>query len=321
MNLEFIYNRALNRTAISMVEAMYILGLPDKQLGELFLYANKLRQHYFADNVHLCGILNAKSGECSEDCCYCAQSVHHKTNIFSYGMLTVAEILENAKMAKENGVRCFSLVTSGRGIVEDSDFEIILEAISSGESQITAASLGILSSLQLLALRKAGLCKYHHNLESAESFFSSICTTHTFAERIETIFNAKKAGLEICSGGIIGLGESLEQRVELAFTLKALEVNSIPLNFLHPIPGTKIFDNYQPLRVEDILKTIAMFRFVLPNTILGVIGGRERLLADRQADIFCAGANCIMLGNYLTTAGNSIDADKELIRRAGLKTS
>ena len=260
MLLKKIYTKIINNSAINAEDALYVLNLASNQLEKLFFYTNKLRQLYFSNKIHLCGILNAKSGKCSEDCCYCAQSIHHKTDISSYNMLPTGQILKNAKLAKKNGVNCFSLVTSGKGIVSDHDFNTILEAIRKSEGQVVAASLGILNYEQLLALKKAGLKKYHHNLETSESFFSKVCTTHTFAQRRETIKNARNAGLEICSGGIMGLGESLKQRIELAFTLRELAADSIPLNFLHAIPGTKIFDSHIPLTIEEILKTIAMFR-------------------------------------------------------------
>jgi biotin synthase len=187
----------------------------------------------------------------------------------------------------------------------------------SAEGVHAAASLGILDRQALQRLKEAGLRRYHHNLETAESYFPKICTTHTYADRVNTARAAKEAGLELCCGGIVGMGETKEQVVEFVQAIAELSPESVPLNFLNPIPGTRL-EHLQPLGINDICRTIALFRFFLPAKNIGVMGGREQLLGQQQNLVFEAGANGFMLGNYLTTAGNSIEKDYELVSAAGL---
>ncbi len=317
-HLEAIYDKALGDELVSREEALFIINTPDEQLDTLLDYTNRLKLEKVGNEVLLCGIVNAKSGKCSEDCSFCAQSAHHKTKAEVYPLLSSKELLDASDKAKVNGVQCFSIVTSGKGVTSEQDFSVIKDTISSVEQLNRCASLGILSKAQFQELKKAGLNKYHHNLETAESFFANMCTTHSYEERVETIKAAKEAGLEVCCGGIFGIGESLEQRVELGLAIRELDVESVPINIVNPIEGTRIYSQIVPMRPQDILKLIATYRFLLPRKIIGVFGGREHNLKEWQPQIFPAGANAILLGNYLTTTGNAADVDLAMIKEAGL---
>lgn len=313
------YNEPMNTSSppISFSEALSILNTPDDQLDDLLARTDELTQSHVGKEVLLCGIVNAKSGECSEDCSFCSQSVHHNTEASVYPLLKKESLKAAQNKAKAEGVSCFSIVTAGRGAPEGDDFETILGALNSFDGTYTCTSMGIMTKEQLQQLKDAGMDKYHHNLETARSFFNKMCTTHQYEERVQTIRYAKEVGLQVCSGGIFGLGETLEQRVELALELRDLDVDSVPLNILHPIEGTKIYGTVTPIRPQDILKLLAMFRWVMPTKIIGLFGGRERNLQEWQPKMFAAGANSMLVGNYLTTTGNPVDLDWQLIEGAG----
>jgi len=271
------------------------------------------------DIVFTCSIINAKSGACSEDCAFCAQSAYHKTNIKIYTLLPESEVLFKAEEMKKGGATKFSIVTSGYKL-KKREIESIANMIRLINEKIdinVCASLGILDKDTAKILKDAGLSRYHHNLETARSFFPNICTTHSYDEDIETLYIAREAGLEVCSGGIIGLGESWDQRIELAFTLKELNVDSIPINFLNPIPGTRLQD-MPLLSPMDALRTIAIFRIINPEKDITICGGREKVLRDLQSWIFFAGANGVMIGDYLTTKGRNIEDDIKMIEDLGL---
>lgn len=318
MDLHSLYQKSLKKIPLTLKEGLFLISCPNEQVAEMFNCAEKLRNKFKGKKVKLCSIVNARSGRCSENCSFCAQSAHHKSKVNIYPLLSLQEMLAAAKEAYRNGAGCFSLVTSGRGINKAEDFTKISLAIKKMPARTKSASLGILSIAQLLELKKNGLKKYHHNLETAKSFFPKMCSTHSYRQRVQTIKNAKKLGLQVCSGGIFNIGESPRQRVELALALRKLKVDSVPINILHPIPGTKIYQNYRPLPVLEILKLIATYRFILPDKDIGVMGGREYNLKDQQGLIFSAGANGILIGNYLTTKGNKPEQDKALIKKAGL---
>ncbi len=318
LNLTAIYEKALGCKKLSKQEAEFIINTSDENLPELLSLADKLRKKYFKKKVMLCGIVNARSGNCSEDCSFCAQSGHNKAEIKKYPLLNKTELVSAAKKAKQAGVGCFSLVTSGKGLNQEKDLSVVQETLSEINGMNKCTSLGILSKAQLAKLKKAGLNKYHHNLETAKSFFQNICTTHSYADRVKTIKNAHAAGLKVCSGGIFGLGETPEQRVELGLDIRNLPVESVPINILHPIPGTAIYGKVKTLRWQDILKLIATYRFLMPDRTIGVFGGREYNLKSQQKKIFQAGANSILIGNYLTTKGNSVKADLQLLKQAGM---
>ncbi|GBR72620.1 biotin synthase BioB [Candidatus Termititenax aidoneus] len=299
-------------------DGLAILNTPVAELPELMRQAREIRDKHTGQHAQLCSIVNAKSGACPEDCAYCAQSGQHQTGVETYALLPPEKILAKALLAKKNGAHCFGIVTSGKGL-SPRDIEQVVEAVRliAAEDIHAAASLGIIEKESLQKLKNAGLRRYHHNLETAESYFAQICTTHTYEDRVRTARAAKAVGLELCCGGIIGLGETKEQRVELVMALAELAPESVPLNFLNPIAGTRLA-NLQPLDINDICRTIALFRFFLPDKNIGVMGGREQLLRDRQDLVFEAGANGFMLGDYLTTAGNSVESDYALVAAAGL---
>ncbi len=291
----------------------------DADLWYLFAAANRVREHFRGGKVDICSIVNAKSGACSEDCSYCAQSVHYATNAPVYPLISVDRMAEAAKSAKQNGATRFCIVTSGRGIESRED----IDNIAAGIEQVRAmgiapcATLGTLNREQLLYLKEAGLHRYHHNIETSREYFPQICRTHTFDERLEVLRNASSIGLSICSGGIFGMGETMDDRLNMAFTLRELDIDSVPINFLMPIPGTPL-EHSAPLPPLEALLTIALFRFILPNKEIRICGGRGRALGRLHPLIFAAGADGFMIGNYLTQSGLDPTEDIRMIRDLGL---
>jgi len=290
-----------------------VLGCGAGELPEVMAAANALRRRCFGDRVHLCSIVNAKCGSCSEDCAFCAQAACHDAPVETFGLLGKDDIEAAYEASGELPVGHFGVVTSG-GTLTASGVERVCEAIRGKriDGLNWCASLGCLDRGQLRALKEAGLKRFHHNLETAESFFPQICTTHTYADRMATVRAVKEVGLDLCCGGILGLGESLEQRAEFAFTLASEEVDAIPLNFLIPIEGTKLARR-QPMKPLDILRSIAMFRLVNPRAEIKVCAGRL-LLRDLQSMIFQAGATGMMIGPLLTVAGRDVDSDLQMLR-------
>ncbi len=290
----------------------------------VFKLADKIRKKYRKDIVSLCAIVNAKSGLCAENCIFCSQSLHHKSDIARYPFITAEQIFEKAKEAVSIKASCFGIVTSGKGINSEKEISIICDALKRIKKSLPklhrSASLGIVSKDILIRLKRAGLQCYHHNLETSEGFFPNICTTHSYKERLNTIKSAKEIGLEVCSGGIFGLGETIHDRIDLALTIKNLDVDSVPLNFLNPIKGTKC-EKFKPIPPLEILKTIAIFRILLPDKDIKVCGGRNTNLRSLQSMIFYAGASGMMIGNYLTTAGNDPETDLRMIKDLGLRVN
>jgi len=285
--------------------------LIDKPLPDLIAMADKTRKECSGDKVELCNIMNAKSGLCAEDCKFCAQSCRHDTGIDIYPLKGVNEILTAAIKAKEIGAERFGIVTSGSTLSSD-ELGNIAAAISLIRDRIDikiCASLGKLSQGELLFLKDAGLGRYHHNIETSPGYFPKITTTHTFKDRLDTIRSAKAAGIEVCSGGIIGLGESWNDRIEMAFALRDLDITSVPINIFVPIKGTSL-DAVPPLEVVDVIKTIALFRIILGDKTIKVAAGRESMLKDFQTMAFMAGANGMLIGGYLTIRGCSVDEDR-----------
>lgn len=318
--IRLLENKVNEGNNISFDEALKLSEINDeKNTEELFKAADRIRDRFNGKVVDLCSIMNAKSGRCSEDCKFCAQSGHYKTNIEEYGLVSNDEAVKLAKENQQCGVNRFSLVTSGRGMNEQ-EFEKVIkiyEDLKNNVKMDLCASLGILNLQQLLRLKEVGITMYHHNLETSREYYEKICTTHSYEERIETINNAKKAGLKVCSGGIIGMGENMEDRINLAFLLRELEVKSIPINVLNPIEGTPL-ENALRLSQDEILKTISIFRFINPTVDIRLAGGRN-LIDDFGRECFKAGVNSTITGNYLTTSGNKIKDDIEMIRALGLK--
>ena len=300
-------------------EALAVLAAPDEQLEEILAAAGQARRRAFGDKVRLCAIVNAKSGLCAEDCIFCAQSSRHGADVERYPLLSDEEILAAYREAGALPVERFGLVTSGRS-VSDEELDRICELIrtNNGDGLPWCASLGMLSEEQLGRLRRAGLTRFHHNLETAESYFPNICTTHSYADRVATVRAAKRAGLEVCSGGLFGLGEHPRHRVELALALRDLAVEAVPLNFLVPIAGTPAAGAANSLSPAEILKTIAMFRMVCRDAEVKVCAGREAHLGEMEEKIFAAGATGMMIGGYLTVRGRSVDEDLAMVRRAGM---
>ncbi len=320
-----LYNKLADKIIdgylINIDEALSLLAAI--KLTDIFSFlngANRIRDHFKGSQVELCGIVNAKSGKCSENCCFCAQSVHYKTNIDEFPLLSLDEIVRRAQNVEHQQAISVGIVTSGRSIKSEEDLSMICQAIRALKDSTPihrCASLGIMSEHQLQRLKDSGLERYHHNLETAETFFTQICTTHTYQERVDTIKAAKSVGLKVCSGALFGLGEQSHHHVELAFALKKLDVDKIPLNFLNPVAGTPAFKN-ERLSPLEILKIIALFRYVLPNKDISVCGGREVNLRGLQPLMYIAGANATMVGNYLTTTGRNHTLDIQDICDLGL---
>jgi biotin synthase len=307
------------RGSITLQEAFSLTTLTGAKLFDLLACADKIRRRFKKDNVFTCVIINAKSGRCSQDCAFCAQSAHHKTGVSVYPLLEENTLFQNALFAQKAGATNYSMVTSGHRL-SDKDMERVCKVAEKivKETDLTVcASLGALTGDMANQLKQSGITNYHHNLETARSYFHNICTTHDYDEDILTLKEASSSGLRVCSGGIMGLGESWEQRIELAFTLKELEVDSIPINFLNPIPGTKL-ENRPLMKPLDALKSIALFRMINPEKDITICGGREITLKDMQSWVFVAGANGLMTGNYLTTQGRNIEMDMEMIESLGL---
>ena len=315
-----IGEKILREELIEYQDALELINLSDEHLFDILFFSDKIRKKYKGNRVNLCSIVNAKSGRCPEDCAFCAQSAYFKTDIEEYPLLNQEEILNRAQSAKEVGAHEFSIVTSGKALRGDELNRVtkFISTLKENNSIIRCASLGILNKETALSLKEAGLQNYHHNLETSKSFFNNICTTHSYDENFETIKIAKEAGLFVCCGGIIGMGETKEQRVELAFALRELDVDSVPINFLNPIKATGLED--RPLMEPmEALKTIALFRFILPKKEIIICGGREVTLRDLQPMMFMAGASGILIGDYLTTKGSKPEEDLQMIKDLGLE--
>lgn len=313
--------RILNGGEIDFAEALELTKAEGSDILILMGYAGKIRDRFMGNKVELCSIISAKTGNCPEDCKFCSQSVYHDTRIKVYPLLKEEEIVKRAKEMEKAGANRFDIVISGLGVHhEDPEFRKILAALRRIKEETRldiCACLGTLTSEAARELAAAGVTRYNHNLQTARSYFNKIITSHSYEERLKTIRIVQAAGMEVCCGGIIGMGESWAQRVEFAFELKELKVETIPLNFLDAIRGTPL-ENCAPLTPLEILKTIAIFRFILPDRILRCAGGREKNLREYQVFALMAGIDALLTGNYLTTNGQSVNEDLELIKQAGL---
>ena len=308
---------------VSLAQADRLSAVSGDELYSLFNAAYRIRKRFRANKVELCAITNARSGGCSEDCAFCAQSSWHKTKVPLYPLLEPDEIYRRAKRAEDLGVGYFCIVTSGRRLGNKKDFLKICKSVSKIRSRLKLkvdASLGELSLDQAKALKDAGLFRYNHNLETARSLYARVCTTHNYADRLKTIESVKRAGLELCCGGIFGMGETRKQRLELFFALKDISPECIPVNFLNPIPGTKL-ERKNPLMPLELLKIVAILRFIFPRQEIKVCGGREANLRSLQPFLFLAGSDSIIIGDYLTTKGNPPRADLEMISDLGLSVN
>lgn len=299
---------------VTASDGLWLMRLDDDYLPWLMAGADRIRKTFRGSEIEVCAIANVRSGNCSENCSFCAQSGHHKTAAPKYGFISAEQLSLQAQRARAWGSADFGIVSKGWGIrsaKERAQFKEYLTTLKTQTEIGRCASLGVLDEDSAIMLKEAGLENYHHNLESAESFFHNVCTTHTYQENIDTIRHARAAGLRVCAGGILGMGESQEQRIELAMTIRELEVDQVPLNFLNPQPGTPM-EHQQPLRPMEILNCIAVFRYLLPQAEIRIAGGRQ-FLGDMQAMIFMAGASGIMIGDYLTTKGRQVEDDLKMI--------
>ena len=319
--IKTIANQSLRNEPISREDAHYLMQINSDEIYDVFYWANQIRLRYFGHSIKACSIVSAKQGRCTEDCSFCSQSARYHTGIEEFPLIDSNNILDAAKYAEQTDSDSIGIVTSGHGISSSRDLRSIctaIEKIAKNTHVHPHGSFGILTRETAESLVKSGLKRLNHNLETSERFFPNVCSTHTFMDRINTIRCAREVGLEICSGAIFGIGEGIDDRIDLAFTLKMLDVDVVPLNFLHPISGTPL-ENHIPLTPMEALKIISVFRFVLPDKEIKIAGGRERNLRDLQSWMFYAGANSTMIGNYLTTTGRKVEDDFQMIKDLGLK--
>ena len=312
---------ALKGQSISSDKALQLESFTHEELDYLFIGTDRIRDKFKGDDVKICSIVNAKSGRCVEDCSFCAQSSSFKTDAPETELMSVEEMVAAAKEAEAFGANEFSIVASGTKMDDRKELDKVIAAVRriKAETKLeTCCSLGLMELDDLKELKAAGLDRCHHNLETAASFFNKIVTTHTYEDEVKAVQNAKEAGLQVCVGGIFGMGETFAQRVELAFSIRELGTQSLPINFLKPIDGTGL-DHLETIEYYDALKTIALLRLVLPKIDLFVCGGREEVMTDKQEQLFSAGANGILGGNYLTTKGQDPKRDIEMIQSLGLR--
>ena len=322
MNFEKLIENAKKKVKPSKTEALEFLNLGKDKLNDIVFIGGKIRHNFMGDSISTCTIINAKSGKCSEDCRFCAQSAHHSSNIESWELKEKEAISEHAKIDSEFG-SYYGIVTSGRGLDRE-DVDKVAEIIEyfkhDGVPQKVCGSLGILSFEDMLKLKKAGLYRYHHNLEVSKNFFPKLCTTHSWEERRETIENAKKAGLSLCVGGIFGVGESVSDRADLLFEIAQCNPDSVPLNFLVPIAGTPL--EHQPLfPLFEAVKIIALARLIMPDKDIKIGGGRVEIFKENHALPFLSGASSIITGQLLTVKGITPQDDIRLLNSLGLVRS
>ena len=318
--IDDITRRLLDGGQMSSAEGRWMIRLDTDYLPWLMAGADRLRKAFRGEDIEVCAISNVRSGNCSENCRFCAQSGHYQTQAPVYEYIPETQLLDQARQARTWGASDFGVVSKGWGVRSDKERKQLQEyfsALQTGSDIGRCASLGVLDKESATALRNMGLENYHHNLETAASFFDQVCTTHTYQENIDTVRYAREAGMRVCAGGILGMGESLDQRIELAETLRELGVESVPLNFLNPQPGTP-FGERPVMAPLEILQNIAVFRYMLPKAEIRIAGGRQ-FLGDLQAMIFFAGASGIMIGDYLTTKGRNVSDDIRMLSDLKLK--
>lgn len=294
-----------------------LLKLYNMDLDELL----NISSEYVKDTVEFCSIVNARNGKCSQNCKYCAQSSHYCTNIESYPLIPVEEVIKAAEESKANKADRFAVVTSGK-TPDEEDFDKVvsmIKAVNGVDGIKSCASIGILNEEQAKQLADAGLKRFHHNINTSESYYPQVCTTHTWQDRLNTCRLVKKYGMELCCGVILGMGESIEQRIEMALELAEIQPESIPINILMPIPETP-FENYlDKIDEENVLRTLAVFKIANPSSVLRFCGGRMRLSCENQEKALKTCVEGILIGNYLTTVGKSPKEDIETVKRLGKK--
>lgn len=309
--------KILSGASITREEAIMLVDAP---LEELAAAADEIRKKMCGNGFDICTIINGKCGRCSEDCKYCAQSIHYHTSCTeAYPLLSTEELLDGARYNDERGVLRYSIVTSGRRL-SDKEVAQVCESIRTIKEETNiqvCVSFGLLKEEQFRKIKEAGASRVHCNLESSARYFPEVCTTHTYEEKIETLKAAKRAGLSICSGGILGLGETMEDRIDMVLTARELGVKSIPVNLLNPIPGTP-YEHNTPLSNEEACRCVAIFRFLIPDASIRLAGGRG-LVGDKGEGCFRSGANAAISGNMLTTAGITVETDMKLIKELGFE--
>ncbi len=313
-------NEALSKVLSGkMLEKDEIIQLYNQPLEEISNAGNEIRKNFCLDNFDICTIINGKSGNCSEDCKFCAQSAYNATCIAHYPLLPIDKIVQQAQQNYEQGIMRFSIVTSGKRL-NDNEVDYMCEAVNQIRNKTGIAvciSFGLLNKEQFKKLKEAGVTRVHNNLETSRRFFPQICTTHTYDDKIEAIKSAKWAGLTVCSGGIMGLGETIEDRIDMALTLRELGIKSVPINMLNPIAGTP-FANNTRLTIQDMRRIVSVYRFILPDAFIRLAGGRG-LLEDKGESCFTSGANATISGDMLTTSGITVSTDMTLIEKLGYK--
>ncbi len=312
--VETLGNEILEGKMITKQEAIELYEQP---LQELCQKANEIRKQFCSNRFDICTIINGKSGRCSENCRFCAQSAYSHTNAAEYPLLPAEEIVAQAKVNDKQGVLRYSIVTSGKRL-SDQEVDKMCEAVQKikEETDISICiSFGLLKEEQYRKLKAAGVTRVHNNLETSRKNFPNICTTHTFEDKVNAIRAAQAAGLSVCSGGIMGLGETPEDRIDMALTLRELGIKSVPVNMLNPIPGTPLGQN-KKLTAEDMCRIVAVYRFILPDASIRLAGGRG-LLPDKGRSCFLSGANAAISGDMLTTAGITVETDMKLLKELG----
>ncbi len=318
MTVETLAKEIMEGKLIGREEALWLWEQP---LEELCGQADRIRKHFCAGRFDLCTIINGKSGRCSENCRFCAQSAHNHTGAAEYPLLSAEEIVAQAKREDAQGVLRYSIVTSGKRLT-DREVDEMCEAVRQirRECRLSVCiSFGLLGEEQYRKLKEAGVTRVHNNLETSRNHFPEICTTHTFDDKVAAIRAAQAAGLTVCSGGIMGMGETAEDRIDMALTLRELGIGSVPVNLLNPIPGTPL-ERQKPLTADDMRRIVAVYRFLLPDAFIRLAGGRG-LLADKGKGCFQSGANAAITGDMLTTAGITVETDKELLKELGYEVA
>lgn len=316
MDLNKLTEDIKNGYRINKNEALDLLNV---DLEELTRKADELREYFCENYFDLCTIVNAKNGKCSENCKFCIQSSHYKTGIESYPLLDKESILKDALENEKKGILRYSIVTSGKRLPSE-DVDKVVEIVKELKEKTNLAicvSHGLLNEEEFKKLKDAGVCRVHNNLETSGNFFSEVCTSHTHEEKIETIKAAQKVGLEVCSGGIMGLGESFEDRIDMAFEIRDLGVKSVPVNILNPIPNTP-FENNEVLKLDEVKRIVAIYRFINPDAYIRLAGGRG-LLEDQGKSLFSSGANAAISGDMLNTAGITTETDIAMVEELEYK--
>ena len=314
MNLKELTDKVLNGRQITKEEALFLYGQP---LLELCGSADEIRRRFCANRFDICTIINAKSGSCSENCRFCAQSAYNHTCAASYPLLSKEEIVSQARIDHEQGVLRYSIVTSGKRL-SDEEVDAMCETVREIKEKVgilVCVSFGLLKEQQFRKLKEAGVTRVHNNLETSRRNFPNICTTHRFDDKVQAIRAAQSAGLSVCSGGIMGLGETTEDRIDMALTLRELGILSVPVNMLNPIPGTPL-ENNERLTKEEMQRIVAVYRFILRKASIRLAGGRG-LLPDKGKSCFTSGANAAISGDMLTTAGITTKTDMALLKELG----